>query len=122
MIKGMKAFRVDQQGQLRFLFHAYKAPGETRASSLVPLDQWIETKRPWGREAKGKMYRVAFHFLRDPERIENFKRMTKDKYVIIPILALGVEPKPRTSVGSWLAKRIFVSSLDVQQVLAAARE
>jgi len=110
MVEGMKAFRVDDRGKLRFLFNAFQG------SSVVPLDRWIETKRPWGREGKGRKYRVAFHFLRDPDRIAAFNRLTKGKYVIIPIRASRVEPKRNSSVGSWLAKKIFVSSTDVRRI------
>jgi hypothetical protein len=119
MAKGMKAFRIDKEGQLRFLFHAYKAPGG-RASSLVPFDCWIETKRPWGSEGKRKKkYRLAFHFLRDPERIENFQKLTRGKYVLIPISVSDIEPKPRSSVGSWLARRIRVDSDEVKKALSS---
>lgn len=111
-ITGLKAFRVDDRGRLRFLFHAHEG------TSVVPLDRWIETKRPWVTDGqRQKMYRSAFHFLREPERVANFNRLTKGKYVMIPIRARGVEPKPRTNVGSWLARKIFVASADVAQAL-----
>jgi hypothetical protein len=113
-VQGLKAFRIDSKGKVRFLFHAFQG------TSIVPMDRWIETKRPWGSEdQRAKKYRLAFHFLREPERVEKFQKMTKNKYIIVPILAQGVEPKPQTSVGSWLAKRIFVSSILVQQALDA---
>jgi hypothetical protein len=63
IIAGYKAFRIDEKGRLRFLFHAHKG------SSIVPLDEWITAKRRWGREAKGRKYRVAFHFLRLVEKV-----------------------------------------------------
>jgi hypothetical protein len=106
----MKAFRVDTKGRLRFLFHSHQG------SSVVPLDRWIETKRPWVTDgSRQKMYRSAFHFLREQHRIERFNALTKNKYVMIPIRARGVERKPRTNVGSWLAKEVFVSSADVRR-------
>ena len=106
---GYKAFRVDNKGQLRFLFHAYNG------SSIVPLDRWIETKRPWGREAKGKKYRVAFHFLRDKEFIPKFDKLTKGKYLIFPVKVRNIESKPRTTVGSWLATHLYVSSAEFEK-------
>jgi hypothetical protein len=113
--RGTKAFRVDGKGRLRFLFHAHQG------SSVVPLDRWIETKRPWVTDgSRQKMYRAAFHFLRDRDRVEKFDRLTQGKYVMIPIKAQGAERKPRTNVGSWLARKIFVSSVDVEKILAEA--
>jgi hypothetical protein len=110
-ITGWKAFRIDKQGRLRFLFHTYEG------SSLVPLDQWIETKRPWGREAQGKKYRVAFHFLRYEDDIAKFDKLTKGKYVIFPVKVMKIEPKPRTSVGSWLATHLYVSSVEFEKAV-----
>jgi hypothetical protein len=112
VVRGMKAFRVDKNGNLRFLFHTYDG------TSIVPLDRWIETTRPWVTDGqRQKMYRSAFHFLRDKDRIRKFDALTKGKYVILPIRAQDVEPKPRTNVGSWLAKRIYISSADVRSAL-----
>jgi hypothetical protein len=113
MIKGMKAFRVDKNGRLRFLFHAYKG------TSVVPLDQWIETSRPWVTDGqRQKKYRSAFHFLREPDRIDKFDKLTKGKYVILPVRVQGIQPKPRTSVGSWLARRIYVSSAAARKAIS----
>jgi hypothetical protein len=113
-VSGMKAFRIDDKGKICFLFHGF------RGSKVVPLDRWIETKRPWvqnpGKKLQGKSFRAAFHFFREPERVEAFRRLTGDNYVIIPIKARRVEPKPRTNMGSWLAEKIFVSSADVEKV------
>ena len=75
-------------------------------------NKWIETKRPWVNDGRRKKkYRSAFHFLRDKEDIPKFNTLTKNKYIILPIKALGVEKKPQTRVGSWLAKKIFVPSI-----------
>jgi hypothetical protein len=97
-----KAFRIDNKGQLRFLFHTYKG------SSLVPLNQWIETKRPWVKEGK-KRYRAGFHFFPKIEDCKRFDKLTKGKYIIIPVEVEDIEPKPRSSVGSWLAKKLLVN-------------
>ena len=115
---GYKAFRVGEDGQLRFLFHSYREPGADKGSSIVPLDRWITTKRPWGREAQGKKYRLAFHFLRYERDIAAFQRLTKHKYLVLPVHVRKIEPKPRTSVGSWLAVEIRVPSAHVAKAKA----
>jgi hypothetical protein len=52
-----KAFRVDKNGKLRFLFHTYKG------SSLVPLDQWITANQRWVKNGTGgKSIVVVFTF------------------------------------------------------------
>jgi hypothetical protein len=111
MIVGYKAFRIDERGRLRFLFHAHNG------SSIVPLDRWITTKRRWGREAKGKKYRVAFHFLKYKEDIARFDKLTKGKYLIFPVKVKNVEPKPRTNVGSWLATHLYVPRIEFERAL-----
>jgi hypothetical protein len=102
-MKAWKAFRLDREGRLRFLFHTYKG------SSLVPLNQWIETKRPWVKDgSRQTKYRAGFHFFPDINNRGRFDKLTKNKYFIIEVEVEDIEPKPRTVVGSWLAKRLFV--------------
>lgn len=106
-VKAWKAFRRDNKGFLRFLFHTYEG------TSLVPLDEWIETKRPWVKDGTSKRkYRSGFHFLRTQRDIDRFQKLTKYKYEVREVLVMEIEPKPRTSVGSWLARRIKVPSHD----------
>ena len=61
---GFKAFRIDDQGRLRYLFRAHEG------TSLVQLDTWMTAKQKWVREAQGRKYRSGFHFLRTDEHIE----------------------------------------------------
>ena len=118
MIQGHKAFRINSKGQLCFLFHAHRPSGEDKGSSVVPLDQWLEAPRRWGRESQGRKYRVAFHFLRDASKIEAFQKLTKNKYVFLPVRCQRVEPKRNSNAGSWLAERIYVSSADARQAIS----
>jgi hypothetical protein len=99
---GFKAFRVDDNGRLRYLFRTHEG------SSLVQLDVWMTAKKKWVREAKGRKYRSGFHFLRTDEHIEKFMKLTKNKYVFVPVHVRNIRPKPHTSVGSWLAQEIRV--------------
>lgn len=100
---GWKAFRLDAQGRLRFLFHAHAG------TSVVPFDTWIEAKAKWVIDGQRQTkYRSGFHFIREPRHIERFNRLTKNKYVFLRVRVRGIRPKPRTSVGSWLAREIFV--------------
>jgi len=99
---GFKAFRIDNQGRLRYLFRAHEG------TSLVQLDTWMTAKQKWVREAQGRKYRSGFHFLRTDEHIEKFMKLTKNKYVFIPVHVRNIRPKPRTSVGSWLAQEIRI--------------
>jgi hypothetical protein len=101
-MKAWKAFRIDGKGRLRFLFHTYKG------SSLVPLGEWMETKSPWVNEGRSKKYRAGFHFFRRMEDTEVFRSRTKNKYIILPVKVDDIRQKPRSSVNSWLAKRLFV--------------
>lgn len=105
-IRAWKAFRRDNRGRLRFMFHPH---GET---SVVPLGTWLETKARWvhnpGKKIKGTAYRAGFHcFLRRADA-DRFEKLTKGKYLIRPVLVSGVWPKPRSRVGSWLTRRLFV--------------
>jgi len=103
-MKAWKAFRIDKQGKLRFLFHTYKG------NSIVPIGQWIETKRKWVSEGSNpkRKYRAGFHFFPSIEASKRFERLTKNKYLILPVLVDGTWPKPHSSVGTWLAKRIYI--------------
>jgi len=108
---GYKAFRVDKQERLRYLFHAHEG------TSLVEFDVWLKAKQKLVREAQGKRYRSGFHFLRTPEHVEKFQKMTKNKYVFIPVHVRNIRPKPRTSVGSWLAQEIRIPGIEAQKVM-----
>jgi hypothetical protein len=99
---GYKAFRTDSNGRLRYLFRAHEG------TSLV---------QKWVREAQGRKYRSGFHFLRTDEHIEKFMKLTKNKYVFIPVHVRNIRPKPRTSVGSWLAQEIRIPGHEVQKAL-----
>jgi len=101
---GYKAFRIDNKGQFRYLFHAHDG------SSVVQFDTWMIAKKKWVREAAGKKYRSGFHFLRFEEDIEKFMKLTRYKYVLLPVHVRNIRPKPRTSVGSWLAQEIRIPS------------
>lgn len=103
-MEAWKAFRVDKNGRLRFLFRTYKN------SSLVPLNKWIETKRPWVQDGSGyrSKYRAGFHFFPKAEDSKRFEKLTKGKYITILVEVEDLEPKPRSSAGSWLAKRLLV--------------
>jgi hypothetical protein len=100
---GWKAFRLDAQGRLRFLFHAHAG------SSVVPLNAWISSVARWVTDGqRQKKYRSGFHFIHEEHHIERFNRLTKNKYVFVRVRVRSIRPKPRTSVGSWLAREIFV--------------
>lgn len=109
---GYKAFRIDSKGQLRYLFHAHEG------TSLVEFDVWMTAKKKWVREAQGKKYRSGFHFLRTDEHVEKFQKMTKNKYVFLPVHVRNIRPKPRTSVGSWLAQEIRIPSETIRVLQA----
>lgn len=109
MTTGWKAFRRDALGQLRFLFHAHAG------SSVVPLDVWIAAKARWVTDGqRQRKYRSGFHFIRDERHIERFNRLTGGKYVFLPVQVRGIRPKPRTTVGSWLAREIRISTTSVK--------
>jgi hypothetical protein len=114
-ITALKAFRIDNQGRLRYLFRAHDG------SSLVEFDTWLLAKRKWVREAAGKKYRSGFHFLRHEKDIEKFMKLTKNKYVLIPVHVRNIRPKPRTSVGSWLAQEIRIPRLHAVAILRLAQ-
>ena len=107
-VRAWKAFRVGRQGRLRFMFHPHAG------STVVPLSVWLESQAKWvtnpGKKAGQKHYRAGFHYFRDWESIIAFQKLTKWKYVIRPVLVSGVHPKPRTNVGSWLARHLYVVS------------
>jgi len=106
---GVKAFRLDRRGVLRFLFHAHNG------TSVVPLNRFIEAKRRWVTDgSRQKKYRAGFHFFPEGADMTKFAALVKNKYVYVTVLAMGVEPKPRSSVGSWLARKIMVCSEDVR--------
>jgi hypothetical protein len=108
---GLKAFRVDQQGRLRFLFHAHNG------SSVVPVGEWIEAKAKWASEGqRRRKYRCGFHFFPVGADMRAFNALTKGKYRIVRVRVEDVRPKPRSSVGSWLARRIYVprAALEVE--------
>lgn len=104
--RAWKAFRRDNRGRLRFMFHPH---GET---SVVPLGTWLESKSRWvhnpGKKEIGKACRSGFHCFLRREDANRFEKLTRGKYVILPVLVTDVRLKPRTNVGSWLARRLFV--------------
>lgn len=106
-IRAWKAFRQDEKGILRFLFHPHNG------TSVVSFDTWLTAKARWvanpGKKRRStKRFRAGFHFFRDQEAVRNFKKLTKGKYIVLPVLVSKVRPKPRTIVGSWLARYLFV--------------
>lgn len=105
IIVGWKAFRMDC-GRFYFLYHTHNG------SSLVPVNEWLVTKQKWVHNpgsGKHKKFRSGFHFFKDRESVKKFNSMTNNKYVIKEILAKGIWKKPRTTVGSYLAKSIFIT-------------
>jgi len=102
----LKAFRIDADGRLRFLFHAHQH------SSLVPLDTWLEARAKWVQDGSGqkRKYRSGFHFFPTGAETGLFDKLTKCKYTILPVIVEDVHPKPRSSVGSWIARRLYVPS------------
>jgi len=101
-IRAWKAFRVDRQGRLRFLFRAHAG------TSVVPRGTWVEAKARWVHEANSRRYRAGFHCFRDWQAVLAFQKLTKGKYVIREVLAADLRRKPQTRAGSWLARRLFV--------------
>lgn len=100
---GQKAFRVDKQGRWRFLFHTYND------SSLVPFDCWLKTKQPWVSDGtRQRKYRAGFHFFPKGADMRVFQALTKTKYPILSVRVRGARPKPRSSVGSWIAREIYI--------------
>jgi hypothetical protein len=115
MTVGRKAFRLDASGRLRFLFHAHAG------SSIVPLDVWITAKARWVTDGqRQKKYRSGFHFIRDERHIERFNRLTKSKYVFLPVQVRDIRPKPRTTVGSWLAREVRIPASSVKALKVSA--
>jgi hypothetical protein len=101
MIVGYKAVRRDENGNLRYLFHG------VNGSTLIEFNKWITTKKKWVKESSRQTkYRSGFHFLRNPDDIERFDRLTKGKYVWVKIEAKDPRPKPRSNAGSWLCNSI----------------
>ena len=106
---GVKAFRLDKSGELRFLFHTHNG------TSIVPLNCFIEARRRWVTDgARQTKYRAGFHFFPDGADMTRFAAQLTKKYLFVTVLAMGIEPKPRSSVGSWLARKIMVCSEDVK--------
>jgi hypothetical protein len=101
-MRAWKAFRLDKDKNLRFLFHTYQG------SSLVPIGKWIETKSPWVNEGRRKKYRSGFHYFPTLDDTRKFRSITKNKYLILPVEVKDVRSKPHSSVGSWLARKLFV--------------
>ena len=101
-IRAWKAFRVDRQGRLRFLFRAHAG------TSVVPRGTWLEAKARWVREAAGRKYRAGFHCFRRWEDVVRFQKLTKGKYVIREVLVADLRLKPQNRAGSWLARRLYV--------------
>ncbi|MEX0888120.1 MAG: hypothetical protein WDZ67_01975 [Patescibacteria group bacterium] len=96
---------MDQKGRLRFLFHPHAG------TSVVQFNTWMECKARWVRNPgkRGqKAFRAGFHFFPKEESAAKFQKLTKGKYLILPVLVAEVRPKPRTNVGSWLARYLFV--------------
>ena len=100
--RAWKAFRVDRQGRLRFLFRAHAG------TSVVPRGIWLEAKARWVREANSRIYRAGFHCFRRWEDVVRFQKLTKRKYVILEVLVADLRLKPQNRAGSWLARRLFV--------------
>lgn len=104
---GYKAFRVDKKGRLRFLFHTYKG------SSLVPTYCWIEAERKLvsnrGTPKNPRKFWSGFHYFSNKKDAEKFNVLTKGKYIILPIYVMSTCSKPKTRVGSRLAKELWVS-------------
>ena len=101
-IRTWKAFRVDKQGRLRFLFQTHNG------TSLVPIGVWLEARAIWVREADSRRYRAGFHCFRDWQAVLAFQKLTKGKYVVREVLVADLRRKPQTRAGSWLARRLFV--------------
>ena len=108
-IRAWKAFRLDQQGRLRFLFQAHAG------TTLVPVETWLEAKARWVQEADSRKYRSGFHCFRDWEAVLAFQKLTKGKYVIREVLVAGLRQKPRSRTGSWLARRLYVPETERRQ-------
>jgi len=111
IITGYKAFRLNKDNKLCYLFKTHNG------SSTVELDTWLKTK--WVSESNGKKYRSGFHFLRDNNSIEAFNKLTKGKYVFIPVQCRSVEAKPRSRSNSWLAVEIFISSYTANNAITS---
>jgi hypothetical protein len=102
-VKAKKAFRVDDEGRLRFLFHAHNK------SSIVPRGQWLEAKAKLVREgSRQKKYRSGFHFFPMDADITLFQTLTKNKYEVVEVEVKHFRKKPRSSVGSYLARYLYV--------------
>jgi hypothetical protein len=98
---GYKAVRVDDNGNLRFLFHG------VNGSTLIEFDKWLYAKKKWVKESSRQTkYRSGFHFLRDLGDVTRFDRLTKGKYVWVLVEAVDPRPKPRSSTGSWLCNNM----------------
>ncbi|GEM_PF-6228151 len=104
-IRAWKAFRLDKQGRLRFLFHGHAG------TTLVPVGTWLEAKAHWVRDSgdrNQKAYRAGFHCFPRREDADRFEKRIRGKYFILPVLVSAARPKPRTNVGSWLARYLLV--------------
>ena len=98
-----KAFRRDKGGTLRFLFHGLEG------SRIVPLDKWLKAKRRRVKDGTSKhKYLSGFHVFVDRRAMSRFGKLTKFKYPILPVMVRELRPKPRSSVGAWLADELYV--------------
>jgi len=98
-----KAFRQDKEAVLRFLFHGLEG------SRTVPLNRWLKAKKRRVKDGTSKhKYLSGFHVFVDRQAMSRFGKLTKFKYPILPVLVRGLRPKPRTSVGAWLADELYV--------------
>ena len=101
--KVYKAFRRDENGDLRFLFHGLDG------SRTVPLNKWLKAKQRRVKDGTSKhKYLSGFHFFLDRAARSRFDRLTKFKYYTQQVMVRGLRPKPRSSVGAWLADELYV--------------
>ena len=109
-VRAWKAFRVDSQGRLRFMFHPHQG------TTIVPFGVWLKTKARWVRnpgKRRGKAFRSGFHCFLNRRGMAAFKKVVKKEYVVLPVWVRGLRPKPRTIVNAYLAQEIYVTKPEV---------
>lgn len=88
MMKAWKAFRLDKNNNLLFLFHGL------HGSRKVPTNTWILAERKWVQDGeKSQQYMSGFHIFLHESEIEKWKKRTKLPSVVLPVEAKMISEK-----------------------------
>ncbi len=102
-MKAFKAFRVDKNNNLLFLFHGLNG------SRKVPTNTWITAQQKLVTDGSGaRKYKSGFHVFLNEEEIPKWLRKTKLPSLILPVEVEGVRPKwSNKNIG--VARKLLVS-------------